>query len=126
MLKTGNPIVRYLIDTDIKKSGSDFTASLADLGGRSMQQGATNLWKDGVRTGLARGTVGAVLVFGTCILIQKAIHEYRVKQAAEELAEECTTSLAPPCSTEGACRTVQSDESNEEYIQQGGHSYETD
>lgn len=84
MTKTMNPKVKFLIDPTIKKSGPDYTGGIADFGGGNMSQGMLNLWKDGEHTGLAEGVVGTAVVVGVCILIQKAVHAYRVKHAIAE------------------------------------------
>lgn len=123
MIKTNNPKVKYLIDAKIKKSGSDFTASLADLGGGSMPQGALNLWKDGEMTGVVEGVAALALLGAACILAQKAIHRYRIKRTIEATIkdvqrEEGTTNLTD------RVNPGQTDECNEEYAHEGGMSYE--
>ena len=83
-----NSMVTYLIDETIKKSGSDLTSAISDVGNGNMQQGLIHLWKDGENSGLSKGVISTSIVVGICILIQKAIHKFHIKQAVEQLAKE--------------------------------------
>ena len=88
MIKTNNPKVKYLIDATIKKNSSDITSGLADLGGGHMPQGMYNLWKDGELIGVAEGVAGTAVVVSICVLIQVAVHKWRIKQATNTLVDE--------------------------------------
>ena len=88
MIKTNNPKVKYLIDAAIKKSSSDITSGLADLGGGHMPQGMYNLWKDGELIGIAEGIAGTAVVVGICVLVQTAVHKRRIKQAMTMVVDE--------------------------------------
>lgn len=117
MIMTNNPKVKYLVDETIKKSGSDFTSAISDLGDGNMGRGLINLWKDGENNGLAKGVVGTSMVFGLCIgacvLVQKAIHKHRVKQAIAEMVKDSELGSTPVALEDMALTDTETEQANE-------------
>lgn len=122
MSNTNNSKVKYLIDPTIKKSGPDFSAAIADFGDGHMQQGVTNLWEDGKQTGFSEGVVVTVVVTvavtGVCILIQKAVHKHRIKQAIATLLDEPDENVDKHIPT----ATVDKGEAPQTVVEQSEHS----
>lgn len=89
MIQTSENRISCLLNPNVKKSGSDFTTMISDLGDGSMAEGIWRLWKDGERTGMAKGITFATLAIGTglgiCRLIQIGVHSYKVRHAVRKV-----------------------------------------
>lgn len=116
MISTKNPKIKYLVDATIKKSGPDYTSGLSDLGNGRMEQGLINLWADGESNGITKGSVRTSMVIGACIggciLIQKAIHKHRVKQAIVEMAKDNELDSTPIASESIDTTDAQNEQAN--------------
>lgn len=106
MIKTGNPKVKYLIDATIKKSSSDISSALADLGGGHMSQGLYNLWKNGELIGIAEGVAGTTAAVSVLVLVYAAIYKWRMKQTLTTLVDESDAIRNVHPSTTDADNTV--------------------
>ena len=105
MIETNNPIVDYLLNDTIPKSGSDYTSKLSELGNGDMQQGLINFRKivddcssatnyaDGQRNAYTTCGLG-LLAISTLALAALAVSRVK-KTQAPSLDEEPPVEPAP-------------------------------